>query len=132
MADDGLVPYDVLLLARWKEPWPTFAPYCPMLRQGWALLELHPPALERLAKYRSELLPSLWTVFTAEGSAQIREDPPRVAMSLPVAPEHPQSGLRQRDVAILGALAAVDVDHHAGAIDVGYLEMQTLCQAQAA
>lgn len=73
MADDGLVPYDVLLLARQEEPWPLFAPFCPMLRQGWALLELHPPSLQRLAGYRTELLPSLWTVFTAEGSARIRE-----------------------------------------------------------
>ncbi|MEW8437575.1 MAG: caspase family protein [Candidatus Thiodiazotropha taylori] len=74
MADDGLVPYDILLLARQEEPWPPHAPFCPMLRQGWALLELHPPSLERLVKYRSELLPSLWTLFTPEGAARIRED----------------------------------------------------------
>ena len=73
MADDGPVPFDVLLLARWTEPWPLFAPFCPMLRQGWALLEMHPPAMKRLAKYRTELLPSLWSGFTLEGSAQIRE-----------------------------------------------------------
>jgi hypothetical protein len=74
MEDDGAVFFDVLLLARLGEPWPTFAPFCPMLRQGWAMLELHPPSLERLEKYRSHLQPSLWTGFTPEGADLIRND----------------------------------------------------------
>lgn len=74
MEDDGAVPFDVLLLARLDEPWLKFAPFCPMLRQGWALLDLHPPSVARLAQYRSELLPSLWTVFSPEGAERIRND----------------------------------------------------------
>jgi hypothetical protein len=38
----------------------------------------------------------------------------------------------QRDVAILRALAAVDMDHHAGAIDIGDFEMESFVQSQAA
>ena len=40
--------------------------------------------------------------------------------------------LRQRHVAILGALAMADVNHHAGAVDVGDLQMGAFLQAQAA
>jgi hypothetical protein len=73
MAHDGLVPFDVLLLARVPEPWPAFAPFCPMLRQGWALLELHPPAVERLSGFRSYLLPSLWTMLSKTGVDRVRQ-----------------------------------------------------------
>jgi len=72
MEYDGLVPFDVLLLARRGDAWPDHAPFCPMLRQGWAMLDLHPPSLDRLAALRAHLLPSLWTAFTAEGVKLIR------------------------------------------------------------
>lgn len=72
MGYDGLVPFDVLLLARLPDAWPEHAPFCPMLRQGWAMLDLHPPSLDRLSALRSHLLPSLWTAFAAEGVEIIR------------------------------------------------------------
>ena len=38
----------------------------------------------------------------------------------------------ERDVAILGALSAVDMDHHAGGIDIGDFEVETFVKSQAA
>ena len=55
-----------------------------------------------------------------------------MAVGEPIAAQELKSGLGQWDVAILGALAAVDMDHHAGAIDIGDFEMKSLVQAQAA
>jgi hypothetical protein len=43
-----------------------------------------------------------------------------------------QRGVWQRDIAVLGALAAMDVDHHAGAIDIGDLQVKSFVKAQAA
>jgi len=55
-----------------------------------------------------------------------------MAVGQPIAAQQLKSGLGQRDVAILGALAAVDMDHHARAIDIGDFEMESLVKAQAA
>ena len=38
----------------------------------------------------------------------------------------------ERDVAILGALSTVDMDHHAGGIDIGDFEVETFMESQAA
>jgi Caspase domain len=68
------VPFDVALLAR-KLPskgvlssMQEVAPFCPMLTQGWALLE---PYLDRLApqvvQARHHLVPALWTTLNAPG-----------------------------------------------------------------
>jgi hypothetical protein len=65
-------------------------------------------------------------------STEGREEKARMAVGEPIAAQELKSGLGQRDVAILGALAAVDMDHHAGAIDIGDFEMESLVQAQAA
>jgi hypothetical protein len=43
-----------------------------------------------------------------------------------------ESGVGQREIAVLGALAAVDMDHHAQAIDIGDFEMECFVKAQAA
>jgi hypothetical protein len=43
-----------------------------------------------------------------------------------------QSRLRQRDVAVLGTLAAVDVDYHTLTIDIGDFEMKAFVKAQTA
>jgi hypothetical protein len=43
-----------------------------------------------------------------------------------------KSGLRQRDIALFGALAAVDMDHHALTVDVGDFEMQPFVKSEAA
>jgi hypothetical protein len=55
-----------------------------------------------------------------------------MAMSEPVLAQQMEGGLGQRDVTILGTLAAVDMDHHAPAVDVGDFEMAGFVKAQAA
>lgn len=73
--DPPPIPFDVALLARPQE-WPkeSVAPFCPMLRQGWTLLDLHPASAEGLREYRSMLLPGLWTMFSSKGVQRIRND----------------------------------------------------------
>ncbi len=67
------VPFDVALLAR-ESDWPRVAPFCPMLRQGWALLDLHQPSVAKLSELRTMLLPGLWTTLTPEGVDRVRTD----------------------------------------------------------
>ena len=50
----------------------------------------------------------------------------------PVLAQQMKSGLRQRDIAVLGALAAVDMDHHALTVDIGDFEMAGFVKPQAA
>ncbi len=75
--DPPPVPFDVALLARFPQELidaqTAIAPFCPMLRQGWAALDLHPPSAQALADFRPLLLPSLWTTFTPEGVARARQ-----------------------------------------------------------
>ena len=52
------------------------------------------------------------------------EDKTGMAMSEPVLAQPMEGRLGQRDVAVLGALAAVDMDHHALAVDVADLQVQ--------
>lgn len=83
MKDDEIeipVPFDVVLLATRHEGGAVqevdrrFAPFAPMLSQGWALLmpgdSLYHPIHQRL---RPHLIPSLWTTFDAEGVAIARD-----------------------------------------------------------
>lgn len=70
--DPPPVPFDVALLSR-ESDWPPVAPFCPLLNQGWSLLELHPSAARNLRELRAHLLPALWTTLTAEGVAWTRE-----------------------------------------------------------
>ena len=60
------------------------------------------------------------------------EDRNRVSVRHPVFAQKKKSFLRQGDVAVLGALAAMDVDLHPFAVDVGYLQVKGLPQSQAA
>jgi len=60
------------------------------------------------------------------------ENKPGMAMSEPVLAQQMECGLGQRNVAVLGALAAVDMDHHAPAVDIGDFEMARFVKAQAA
>ena len=54
-------------------------------------------------------------------------------MGEPVAAQQSWSvDLGQRDVAVLGALAAVDMDHHALTVDIGDFEMESFVKSQAA
>src|SRR4051794_37509545 len=59
------------------------------------------------------------------------EEPGRVAMGGPVFAEGLERGRRQGDEAVLGALAAMDVDHHPGAVDVADLEVEGLGESEA-
>ena len=58
------------------------------------------------------------------------EQPSWVPMSAPVPPEHVQSRAWQRDVAILGAFAAMDMDHAASAIDITDLQVESFLHSQ--
>lgn len=75
---------------------------------------------------------SLSLFCSCAASTEGWEEKTRMAVGKPIAAQELKSGLGQRDVAILGALTAVDMDHHAGAIDIGDFEMESLVQAQAA
>jgi len=59
------------------------------------------------------------------------EDKTGMAMSEPVLAQQMEGRLGQRDVAVLGALTAVDMDHHALAVDIGDFEMPRFVKAQA-
>ncbi|MDX1628962.1 MAG: caspase family protein [Fulvivirga sp.] len=76
MSEYPPVPFDVLLLSSYfnsdERPIIPTAPFCPMLRQGWTLLDLHPEASEALNSYKKLLEPSLWTTFTPEGVERVR------------------------------------------------------------
>src|SRR5262245_20067929 len=65
-------------------------------------------------------------------STESREQKLWMAVGEPIAAQQLKSGLGERDVAILGALAAVDMDHHAGAIDIGDFEMESFVESEAA
>jgi len=75
---------------------------------------------------------SLRLLGTLAASAKGRKQKMWMAVGEPIAAQQLKSGLGQRDVAILGALAAVDMDHHAGAIDIGDFKMESFVQSQAA
>ena len=65
-------------------------------------------------------------------SAESGEDKTWVAVGAPVLAQQMKSGLRQWDIAVLGALAAVDMDHHALAVDIGDFEMKAFVKPQTA
>src|SRR5271157_713351 len=52
------------------------------------------------------------------------KEPDRVSMRCPIPTEDRQRVRWQGDIAVLCALAAMDVDDHAGAVDVADLEFQ--------
>src|SRR5271157_5704554 len=59
-----------------------------------------------------------------------RKEPDRVSMSCPIATEDRQGTRWQGDIAVLRTLAAMDVDDHAGAVDVADLEIQGFLKSQ--
>jgi hypothetical protein len=61
-----------------------------------------------------------------------REEQPGMAMRFPKLAQELQGAFRQRDVAVIVAFAAADVQEHPFGIDVADLQAQTLAQAQAA
>jgi hypothetical protein len=62
-------------------------------------------------------------------SAKGGEEEARVAVGHPIAAEQIEGGWGQRDVAILGTLSTVDMDHHTGGIDIGDFEMETFVKS---
>jgi len=54
-----------------------------------------------------------------------------MAVAPPMMAQDGEGRSRQRHEAVLGALAAMDVDHHALAVDVGDLQMLRFLQAKA-
>jgi hypothetical protein len=53
-----------------------------------------------------------------------------MAVCAPILAQQMKSRLRQRDIAVLGALAAVDMDHHALAVDIGDFAMEAFVKPQ--
>jgi len=60
------------------------------------------------------------------------EDPDGVSVGYPVPAEQLQCLMGKGDVAVLGTLAAVDVDHHPVAVDVGDLDVEGLGDSEPA
>ena len=52
---------------------PMIAPFCPLLTQGWSYLFENVPVNPRVREAGAYLLPGLWTTFTPEGVALLRE-----------------------------------------------------------
>jgi hypothetical protein len=65
-------------------------------------------------------------------SAKSREQEAGVTVGHPITAEQIEGRWRQRDVAILGALSTVDMDHHAGGIDIGDFEVESFVKPQPA
>jgi hypothetical protein len=55
-----------------------------------------------------------------------------VTVGGPIAAEEVEGGWGQRDVAVLGPLSTVDMDHHAGGVDIGDFEVETFVKSEAA
>ena len=73
---------------------------------------------------------SLFCSFTV--SAQGGEEEAWMTVGYPVAAEQVEGGLGERHIAIFGALPTVDMDHHAGGVDIGDFEMESFVKPQAA
>jgi hypothetical protein len=71
-------------------------------------------------------------VCSITASAKSREEEAGVTVGGPIASEQLEGGKGERDVAILGTLSPVDMDHHASGIDIGDFEMETFVESQAA
>ena len=65
-------------------------------------------------------------------STESWEEKMGMAVSAPIAAQQLKSRVRQRDVAVFGALATVHMDHHALTIDIGDFEIKSLVKPQAA
>jgi len=75
---------------------------------------------------------SLSVFCSSAASTEGWEEKARMAVGEPIAAQEMESGLGQRDIAVLGTLATVDMDHHAGAIDIGDFEIKAFVKPWAA
>ena len=57
------------------------------------------------------------------------ENEARMTVGDPIATEQVEGGLGKRDVAILGTLAPVYMDHHPVTVDIGDFEMESFVQS---
>src|SRR3954470_19649577 len=57
------------------------------------------------------------------------KEPDGMTMGAPVRTEQGKQRRRERDIAILGALAALDMDHHARTVDLGNAELDAFAHA---
>jgi hypothetical protein len=64
-------------------------------------------------------------------SAKGREEETRMTVGPPIASQQMEGGLREGDVAILGALSTVDMNHHAAGVDIRDFEMESFVKPQA-
>jgi len=64
--------------------------------------------------------------------AKSREEEPRMVVGSPIASEQLEGGKGERDVTVLGTLSTVDMDHHAGGVDIGDFEVEAFVKSEAA
>ena len=65
-------------------------------------------------------------------TAKSREEEAGVTVGEPIAAEEVEGGWGERDVAVLGALSTMDMDHHTGGVDIGDFEMEAFVESEAA
>jgi hypothetical protein len=65
-------------------------------------------------------------------SAKSGEEETRMVVGRPIASEQQEGGLGERDIAVLGPLSAMDMDHHAGGVDIGDFEVKAFVKPEAA
>jgi hypothetical protein len=65
-------------------------------------------------------------------STQSREEETGVTVGSPIVAEQVEGRRGKRDVAVLGALSPVDMDHHAGRVDIGDFEVEAFVESEAA
>jgi len=65
-------------------------------------------------------------------TAKSREEEAGMAVGSPIASEQLEGGKGERDVTVLGALSTVNMDHHAGGVDIGDFEVEAFVKSEAA
>src|ERR671932_1225313 len=61
--------------------------------------------------------------------ASCRKEPDRMTVGEPVRAQQGEQGRRERDVAVLGPLTALNMDHHPCTVDLRHAQMNTFTQA---
>src|SRR5687768_1689843 len=61
--------------------------------------------------------------------ASSRKQPDGMPVSAPVGAQQAEQRRRERNIAVLGALAALDVDQHAGAVDLRNTQLDAFAEA---
>jgi len=69
---------------------------------------------------------------TCSPSAEGREEKSGMMVGHPIASKEVEGGKGERDIAVLGALSTVDMDHHAFGVDIGDFEVEAFVESEAA